>query len=152
MSELTFRKAEKKDLPAVVALLADDDIAENRETGAVSPEYERAFAEMAADHANSILLAEQNGEIVGSLQLVIVPTLSRHGTKRALIEAVRVRADRRGQMLGTQLMRHAIELARAAGCGLVQLTSDKRRKRAHLFYRRLGFEQSHEGFKLELKG
>jgi GNAT superfamily N-acetyltransferase len=152
MSELTFRKAGKDELPAIVALLADDDIGEHREAGAVSPQYERAFAEMSAERGNCVLLAEQDGEIVGSLQLVIIPSLSRHGTKRAMIEAVRIRADRRGQMLGSSLMRHAIEQARAAGCGLVQLTSDKRRKRAHLFYRRLGFEQSHEGFKLELKG
>ena len=77
-------------------------------------------------------------------------SLSRSGAKRATIEAVRVASDLRGKEIGTHLMRHAIAQARAAGCGVVQLTSDKRRARAHLFYRRLGFEQSHIGFKLEL--
>ncbi|HEY1613620.1 MAG TPA: GNAT family N-acetyltransferase [Rhizomicrobium sp.] len=154
MRELTFRTAEKRDLAAIIALLADDDIGENREApaGTISPEYERAFAEMAGCGGNSILLAEHDGEIVGALQLVIVPSLSRQGTKRAMIEAVRVKTDLRGQMVGTKLMRHAIDVARREGSRLIQLTSDKRRKRAHLFYRRLGFEQSHEGFKLELRG
>jgi ribosomal protein S18 acetylase RimI-like enzyme len=82
---------------------------------------------------------------------VFIPSLSRGGSKRALIEAVRVTSSLRGQNIGTALMRKAIEESRAAGCSVVQLTSDRRRTRAHLFYRRLGFEQSHIGFKLELK-
>ena len=152
MSAITFRTASKTDLPAIVAMLADDDIAENREkTGTTVPnEYVAAFEDMSRDPGNRIVLAEQDGEIVGSLQLVFVPSLSRGGTRRGIIESVRVVSRLRGHNIGTELMRHAIAEARAAGCGLVQLTSDKRRARAHLFYRRLGFEQSHIGFTLEL--
>jgi GNAT superfamily N-acetyltransferase len=87
---------------------------------------------------------------VGALQLVFVPGLSRRGAKRAIIESVRVAADLRGRNVGTALMKEAIRLAREGGCSLVQLTSDTRRSRAHLFYRRLGFVQSHFGFKKEL--
>ena len=152
MSDITFRTATREDLPAIDAMLADDEIGENREVigTAVPAAYVAAFEEMSREPANRILLAEKDGAIVGSLQLVFIPSLSRGGTKRALIESVRVTSRLRGQNIGTALMRRAIEDARAAGCGLVQLTSDKRRARAHLFYRRLGFEQSHIGFKLEL--
>ena len=152
MSEITFRAARAEDVPAIVAMLADDEIGESRErTGeGVPQEYFRAFEEMSCVRGNRILLAELDGRIVGSLQLVFIPSLSRSGAKRAIIEAVRVTSDLRGKNIGTALMRQAIAEARAAGCGVVQLTSDRRRSRAHLFYRRLGFEQSHIGFKLEL--
>lgn len=152
MSTLSFRTATKDDLHAVVALLADDEIAENREqaTAGVSEEYAKAFAAMEGEHYNHMLLAESEGRIVGCLQLAFVPGLSRKGTKRAVIESVRVVSDERGRNVGTSLMKEAIRLAREGGCGLVQLTSDNRRARAHLFYRRLGFVQSHFGFKKEL--
>jgi GNAT superfamily N-acetyltransferase len=153
MSELTFRYATEADLLPVVQLLADDEYAESREKGGdtIAPEYAEAFASMQKMPANRILLAEQDGRIVGATQLTFLPGLSRRGATRAFIEAVRVASDLRGHNIGTRLMKHAIAEAHAAGCKLVQLTSDKRRTRAHLFYRRLGFDQSHVGFKLELK-
>jgi GNAT superfamily N-acetyltransferase len=153
MSDITFRTATREDLPAIVAMLADDELGETREkSGAiVPPEYFDAFETMLHEPANRVLLAEQDGEIVGSLQLVFITSLSRRGTKRAIVEAVRVVSKLRGQNIGTALMKHAIAESRAAGCGLIQLTSDRRRARAHLFYRRLGFEQSHIGFKKELQ-
>jgi GNAT superfamily N-acetyltransferase len=154
MSDLTFRTATKDDLHAVVAMLSDDELAENRETpisgDGVSEEYTKAFASMEAEHYNHMLLAESGGKIAGCLQLVFLPGLSRKGTKRAIVESVRVASDQRGKNVGTALMKEAIRLAREGGCGLVQLDSDTRRSRAHLFYRRLGFIQSHFGFKKQL--
>ena len=149
MSDITFRYASEADLPTVIAMLADDEIAENRETS-VPDHYREAFAAMAQEVFNKMLLAEQDGKIVGSLQLVFVPGVSRNGTKRAIVESVRVRSASRGHNIGTGLMKEAIRLARESGCGLIQLDSDLRRPRAHLFYRRLGFVQSHAGFKKEL--
>jgi GNAT superfamily N-acetyltransferase len=154
MSDLTFRTATQDDLHAVVALLSDDELAENREKAiggdGVGEEYMKAFAAMEHEHYNHILLAEAEGKIVGCLHLTFVPGLSRRGAKRAIIESVRVVSERRGQNVGTAIMKEAIRLAREGGCSLVQLTSDTRRSRAHLFYRRLGFTQSHFGFKKEL--
>jgi GNAT superfamily N-acetyltransferase len=97
-----------------------------------------------------MLLAETEGRIVAALQLAFVPGLSRRGATRAIIESVRVSSDMRGRNVGTAIMKEAIRRAREAGCVLVQLTSDTRRTRAHLFYRRLGFLQSHFGFKKDL--
>jgi GNAT superfamily N-acetyltransferase len=153
MSALRFREAKETDLAAIVAMLADDDLGRGREkAGAeLSPAYRNAFAEIASSSANRILVAERDGAIVGTLQLTLIPGLSRQGAKRGLIEAVRVASDARGGGVGEALVKHAIALAKADGCRLVQLTSDKRRARAHDFYRRLGFEASHEGFKLELQ-
>ncbi len=152
MSEMSYRFAEEADLAVLVELLADDDISGHREQNAaqILPEYTRAFAEMSRMPGNRMLLAESDSEIVGVLQLVFVPGLTRRGALRAIIEGVRVKSTVRGQGIGSALIGRAVDEARRAGCALVQLTSDKRRKRAHLFYRRLGFQQSHEGFKLEL--
>ncbi|HWA04059.1 MAG TPA: GNAT family N-acetyltransferase [Rhizomicrobium sp.] len=154
MSELSFRTATREDLRAVVALLSDDELAENREKPlggeGVGEEYERAFRAMEAEHYNHMLLAETEGRIVAALQLAFVPGLSRRGATRAIIESVRVSSDMRGRNVGTAIMKEAIRRAREAGCVLVQLTSDTRRTRAHLFYRRLGFLQSHFGFKKDL--
>jgi GNAT superfamily N-acetyltransferase len=105
---------------------------------------------MAAQQGNSILVAEQAGRVIGCLQLTIIAGLSRRGLTRALIEGMRVAADSRGLRIGERLISHAIRLAREAGCGLVQLTSDNSRADAHRFYKRLGFVASHVGFKLAL--
>ncbi|HTT97484.1 MAG TPA: GNAT family N-acetyltransferase [Rhizomicrobium sp.] len=154
MSDLTFRMATKNDLHAIVAMLSDDELAENREKAidgaGVSEEYAKAFADMEKEQYNHMLVAESEGRMVGALQLVFIPGLSRKGTRRALVESVRVVSDMRGKDVGTALMKEAVRLAREAGCGLVQLDSDTRRSRAHLFYRRLGFVQSHFGFKKQL--
>ncbi|MDE1985862.1 MAG: GNAT family N-acetyltransferase [Alphaproteobacteria bacterium] len=152
MSELSYRFAEEADLPVMVELLADDDISGHREQNGsqILPEYAKAFAEMMRMPFNHMLLAESGGEVVGVLQLVFIPGLSRRGAMRAIIEGVRVKSTVRGHGIGSALIGRAVDEAKRAGCKLVQLTSDKRRPRAHLFYRRLGFQQSHEGFKLEL--
>ena len=150
MSEISFRYAAEADLPIIVAMLADDEIAESRESASVSDEYSEAFSAMAKEVYNKMLLAEIDGKIVGSLQLVFIPGVSRNGSKRALIESVRVKSSMRGHSVGTALMKEAIRIAHQNGCKLVQLDSDLRRPRAHLFYRRLGFVQSHAGFKKDL--
>ncbi|MGC5017639.1 GNAT family N-acetyltransferase [Micromonospora sp. DT47] len=150
MSEVIFREAVRADLPAVIALLADDLLGKARDFTEVDETYERAFADITADPRNQQIVAERAGELVGCLQITYIPGLGRHGAERALIEAVRVRSDLRGDGLGRRMMEWAIDRARERGCALVQLTTDKTRADAHRFYRNLGFVASHEGMKLPL--
>jgi ribosomal protein S18 acetylase RimI-like enzyme len=152
MSDTTIRPARREDVPAIVALLADDPLGQTRETPAnpLPAAYWQAFDDIAAQSGNHLLVAVRGGAVVGCLQLTIIPGLSRRGMKRGLIEAVRVAASCRGQGIGEDLVRHAIEISRAVGCGLVQLTSDNARTDAHRFYERLGFVASHVGMKLAL--
>jgi len=149
-----FRRARREDVPAIVALLAQDAIAVSRESfvaGKDLPdEYWQAF-EAIDDAAHDFLaVIDDGGEIVGTLQLTFVRSLSRRGAARAIIESVRVRADLRGQGLGQKFVVWAIDRARSRGCRVVQLTTDKRRTDAHRFYAKLGFAATHEGMKLEL--
>ncbi len=150
VTEVTLREAVRADLPAILALLTDDALGRTREHPTVDEAYERAFADITADPRNQQVVAERDGEVVGCFQLTYIPGLGRHGAQRALVEAVRVRADLRGQGVGEAMMTWAIDQARRRGCGLVQLTTDKSRTDAHRFYRRLGFVASHEGMKLPL--
>ncbi|MGW0389672.1 N-acetyltransferase family protein [Streptomyces sp. NPDC003042] len=148
---MIFRTATRQDLPAVLALLADEERVLDPASVVVGEAHERAFADIEADPRNEMLVLTDGDEILGCLQLTYVPGLGQEGQQRALVEAVRIRADRRGEGLGAEVMRLAVERARERGCGLVQLTSNKRRSAAHRFYERLGFARSHEGFKLPLK-
>ncbi|MGQ4486369.1 N-acetyltransferase family protein [Streptomyces sp. SAS_281] len=145
-----LRTATRSDLPAVLALLADEDAVTDPASIVVSEAYEKAFADITGDPRNEILVLEVDGAVVGCLQATYIPGLGRGGAERALIEAVRVGADRRGSGLGRRLMELAVERARSRGCALVQLTSARRRTDAHRFYTSLGFTASHEGFKLAL--
>ena len=146
---MNIRPMTRADLDAVVALLADDGLGRGRETPG-DPAYADAFARMEATPGNLYLVAEQAGHVVGCLQLTMIHGLSRRGASRAQIEGVRVAANCRGQRIGERLFEAAFERARGAGCGLVQLTSDKTRQDAHRFYERLGFVASHTGFKRDL--
>lgn len=150
MSDVIYREAVRADLPAVIALLADDVLGKARDFTEVDEAYERAFAAIDADPRNQLIVAERAGELVGCLQITYIPGLGRHGGERSLIESVRVRSDRRGQGLGRDLMTWAVDQARQRGCALVQLTTDKTREDAHRFYLSLGFVASHEGIELAL--
>lgn len=147
-----FRRATLSELPQIVALLADDDIGRTREattTGDALAPYLAAWTAMEAEPSNWILVAvAEDDEVLGVLQLTLIAGLSRQGTKRAQIEGVRVKSTARGASVGRQLMAFAIETAKQHGCGLVQLTTDKRRADARRFYESLGFEATHVGMKI----
>jgi GNAT superfamily N-acetyltransferase len=146
-----FRTATRSDLAAIIALLADEETVLDPSTIDVDEAYAKAFEAIDADGRNEMMvLDEGDGTVLGCLQLTYIPGLGRHGEERALIEAVRIRADRRGAGLGRELLVRAIDRARGRGCTLVQLTSNKRRVEAHRFYGSLGFVRSHDGFKLPL--
>ncbi|MEU8757800.1 GNAT family N-acetyltransferase [Streptomyces sp. NPDC048659] len=150
MSDLEMRPAREEDLPAIVAMLADDPLGAQRESPDDLAPYTAAFARLDRDPNQHVVVAVRAGRVVGTLQLTVIPGLSRRGTTRSIIEGVRVHTEERGSGLGTRLIEWAVETSRTEGCRLVQLTSDVSRTDAHRFYERLGFEPSHLGFKLSL--
>ncbi|MFI8824195.1 GNAT family N-acetyltransferase [Streptomyces sp. NPDC053431] len=150
MSDLEIRPAEQDDLPAIVAMLADDPLGAQRESPDDLSPYLAAFERLAGDPHQHVVVAVRAGKVVGTLQLTVIPGLSRRGTTRSIIEGVRIHTEERGSGLGSRLIEWAVEESRVQGCRLVQLTSDVTRTDAHRFYERLGFEASHVGFKLSL--
>jgi GNAT superfamily N-acetyltransferase len=150
MESLVIRRATADDVPAIVAMLADDPLGATRESPG-DQAYAAAFKEIDADPRQFLAVAVAGAEVVGTLQLTFIPGLSRLGATRALIEAVRVRSDQRGGGLGKRLVEWAIDTARERGAAMIQLTTDASRKDAHRFYERLGFVASHVGMKLPLR-
>lgn len=150
VTEPTIRPATRCDLAAIVAMLADDELGAMRESPGDISSYEAAFAAISASPDILLMVVEDAGEIVGTAQVAFIPGLSHRGATRADIEAVRIARSRRGAGLGGTLIASCIDAAEARGCRMVQLTSNAQREEAHRFYRRLGFTQSHVGFKLAL--
>jgi len=146
------RDAEERDLPAIVALYADDELGATREQPGepLADGYRRAFVAISDDPRTRLVVAEEHGEVVGTLQLSFLSHLVRRGGDRAQIEAVRIAAGHRGSGLGRELISWAVEQARLRGCVLVQLTTDASRTDARRFYESLGFAASHVGMKLPL--
>uniref|UniRef100_A0AAU2JSS2 GNAT family N-acetyltransferase n=1 Tax=Streptomyces sp. NBC_00049 TaxID=2903617 RepID=A0AAU2JSS2_9ACTN len=149
-SGLDIRPATEADLPAIVAMLADDPLGATRESPDDLTPYRTALRRLTDDPNQHLVVAVRADRVIGTLQLTIVPGLSRKGSTRSIIEGVRVHADERGSGLGTRFIEWAIEKSRSENCDLVQLTSDASRTDAHRFYERLGFTPSHVGFKLQL--
>lgn len=150
---LKFRQATREDLPEIVRMLADDFLGSTRERyeNPLPESYVKAFEEIDADKNNELIVAERDGEIVGMLQLTFTPSISFQGGKRATVESVRTDSKYRGQGIGKEMMRWAINRAREEGCISMQLTTNSERTEAHRFYENLGFKGSHLGMKLSLK-
>lgn len=148
-----LRRADEDDVGPIVELMAQDQLRASVDSSdpARRAPYKAAFAAIDTDPAHLLCVAEDSlGGIVATMQLSFLPGLARGGALRMQIEAVRVDEGLRGNGLGSAMIRWAVEEAARRGASLVQLTSDNTRTDAHRFYERLGFTQSHAGFKLLL--
>ncbi|RWG86551.1 MAG: GNAT family N-acetyltransferase [Mesorhizobium sp.] len=152
MGEVQIRRARQADLPAIVAMLADDALGRAREDTRMplAQAYLDAFSAVDGDPNQLLAVMTDGAAIIGTLQISFLAGLSLRGAWRGQIEAVRIAAGRRGERLGQRLLEWAVERCRERGCKVVQLTTNKSRLDAHRFYERLGFKASHIGYKLEL--
>ncbi len=152
-ARVAVRRATASDVPAIVGLLAADQLGATRDGIGCAEDlaaYQAAFAAIDRDPAHLLIVAQSGHDIVATMQLSFLPGLARRGALRAQIEAVRVHAACRNHGLGAALFTWAIGESRRRHCALVQLTTDKSRVSAHRFYERLGFTATHEGLKLAL--
>jgi ribosomal protein S18 acetylase RimI-like enzyme len=151
--EILFRLATRADLPSIVRMLADDNLGSQRENfeDPLPQSYYSAFEQIDSDPNHELIVAERDGEVIGTLHLMFLPSVSFQGGLRAQVESVRVDKRFQSQGIGSQMMRWSIERAKQRGAHVVQLTTHKTRVDAHRFYERLGFKGSHLGMKLSLK-
>lgn len=150
-----MREAVAEDVARIAALILHGAPTQTRTPEEIAaeaqhPAYRDAFARIRAGNHTSLFVAERDGSVVGTYQISLLPGLAERGRVRAKIESVHVAPECRGRGIGAIMMRHALAFAAAKGVGLVELTSNKARPDAHRFYTRLGFSQSHEGFKKAL--
>src|SRR5215207_4196469 len=150
---LVFRLATRTDLPAIVRMLADDGLGRQRERdeNPLPAAYHSAFEQIESDPNHELIVAEQDGEVIGTLHLIFLPSISFQGGLRAQVESVRVDRKYQNIRIGSEMMKWTIARARERGAHMVQLTTHKTRQDAHRFYERLGFKGSHLGMKLDLK-
>ena len=150
--DITFRLAKRTDLPAIVHMLADDEMGSQRERleGPLPESYYTAFEQIDRDANHELVVAELNREVIGTLQLIFIPSISYQGGLRAQVESVRVDKPYQSQGIGSEMMKWTIERAKSRSAHIVQLTTHKSRADAHRFYERLGFKASHVGMKLSL--
>ena len=150
---IRFRLAKRADLPSIVRMLADDDLGRRRERyeDPLPEAYSSAFDQIESDPNHELIVAEHDGEIIGTLHLMFLPSISFQGGLRAQVESVRVDKRFQSQGIGSALMQWSIQRAKQRGAHIVQLTTHKTRVDAHRFYERLGFKGTHLGMKLSLK-
>ncbi|MFY0681087.1 MAG: GNAT family N-acetyltransferase [Thalassovita sp.] len=148
---MRFRIAERADVPAIVDLLADDVLGVGRESVSELTPYLAAFDQIQSEDSNLLIVGELEGVIIATYQLTVMSGLSLHATRRAHVEGVRVASSLRGQGVGKRMFDDVEARARALGCGLLQLATNKSRDDAQRFYGRLGYVDSHIGFKKALK-
>lgn len=150
---LSIREAGAADLEAIIRLHEEDSLGSHGD--AWLPEtkaaYEAAFAAIARSPENQLFVACDGERVVGTFQLTFIPNLTGRGALRVKVESVKVASARRSQGIGAEMMAHAEAVARARGARLLELTSNGRRADAHRFYERIGYEQSHKGFKKLLR-
>ncbi len=150
--QIKFRLAKREDVPAIVRMLADDELGSQREEykSPLPESYYAAFEQIDKDPKHELIVAELNGEVIGTLHLIFIPSISFQGGLRAQVESVRVDKKLQSQGIGTKMMQWTIERAKTRGARVMQLTTHISRKDAHRFYERLGFRNSHLGMKLTL--
>ena len=151
ISSVTIRRAGRGDVGAIVAMLADDPLGSARERleDPLPASYFRAFEALEhASHIQLVVAEDEDGAVIGCLQLCILPGLSSQGASRGLIEDVRVATHCRSRGVGEKIVQWAVAEARAKGCALVELLTHNTRVDAQRFYARLGFQPSHVGMTL----
>ena len=150
--DFKIRTAVFSDVKKIVNMLSDDKLGQTREDNStpLNSGYIKAYEAIDKDLNNEVIVMENEGRILGMLQLTIIPYLTHMGSWRCLVEGVRVHKEFRGQGLGVELLKWSINRAKERDCKMIQLTSDKQRPETLRFYEMLGFKASHEGFKLKL--
>jgi len=151
--DVTFRLAKRADLPSIVRMLADDELGSQRERmeNPLPESYSSAFEQIDQDPNHELIVAEKDGEVIGTLHLMFLPSVSSQGGLRAQVESVRINRRFQSRGIGSQMMKWVMERAKQRGAKMVQLMTHKSRVDAHRFYERLGFKGSHLGMKLNLK-
>ena len=147
----SVRAAREEDIPRILELyqqLAITDAETERQHTLPLEHYRKAFGEIGDFLGLELLVAEEAGEVIGSLVLVIVPNLSHGARPWAVIENVIVDERYRRRGVGRLLMEYAVSQARAMDCCRIGLDSNKIRDEAHQFYGAMGFETSAYSFRM----
>ena len=148
MSKFAIREARDEDMECILTLYRDGEIGEEE---FFTPKEARAQLEAFRNYPSyRAFVAEFEGEIVGTYELLIMDNLRRRGRKSAIVEDVAVRKQHQRRGIGRAMMQHAMQQAKDAGCYKLVLSSNLNRVDAHAFYEALGFEKHGYSFRVEI--
>ena len=133
------RGAQEGDAAAIAGLLTE--LGYPAEPAQMAPR----LARMLAEPGQEVLIADADGEVIG-LATVIVRHVIHRDAPFARLSSLIVTERRRSQGVGQRLVVTAEEIARQAGCNVIEVTSSARRQRAAEFYGRLGFVEQRRRF------
>jgi GNAT superfamily N-acetyltransferase len=146
-----IRAATESDMPHILELYQELSLTTSQaeQVLTASPEdYRRVFADICTTPKRELLVAESQGEVVGTIGLLIVPNLSHSATPYAIAENLVVTQKYRRRGIARRLLEYCIARAREERCHRIELCSDRRREEAHRLYRSAGFEPSAYGFRI----
>ena len=134
--DIIIRISEKEDLPQIFKLykeLQPDDPPINEECATV------VWGQANASGAK-YFVADDNGCIVASCFVAIIPNITRGCSSIGFIENVITACEYRRRGIGKKLLVAAVEYAKNQGCYKVTLQSGSKRSEAHEFYESIGFD------------
>ncbi|WP_094604131.1 hypothetical protein SPSIL_045800 [Sporomusa silvacetica DSM 10669] len=149
LDSITIRKAKCWDLPKVLLLYQEFELAYHHNPGSEKAE-DVIWERLLQDPRQHLLVAEVAGSVIGTLTVIVIPNIGHGGYPWAAIENVVVEAPYRSAGIGRNLMESAAKLCQDYGCYKIVLSSNLARQQAHAFYRRLGWQQTHIGFSIAL--
>jgi len=131
--KLVLREARPGDAGAIAGLLASlgYDVTE--------ADAKRRLARL--KKGGEPLLVAERGGVIGCLTWHITPVVHRPRPVGRITMMV-VAEEARGEGVGAALVAETEARLKAAGCGLIEVTSNLKRLRAHNFYEKLGYERT----------
>jgi len=148
--DLSIRTAEEADLPKILAVYSSAGL--ERRGSLELEEAQALFRRMISYPFYKVYVAESEGQVLGSFELLIMDNLANGGLPSGLVEDVAVAREAQGRGIGKAMMLFAMEECRREGCYKLALSSNQIRVEAHGFYEALGFTRHGFSFRVELEG
>jgi ribosomal protein S18 acetylase RimI-like enzyme len=141
---ITIRPATDADVPALLDLYAELHPDDPPVPADVASEV---WPRIAAQAGRTVLVAELDGVIAGTVDCTILPNLTRGARPFALVENMVVGTAHRRSGVGRLLVDAVLDLAGSTRCYKVQLLSRSSRVDAHAFYESCGFRATAQGYR-----
>jgi GNAT superfamily N-acetyltransferase len=147
VKKMIIRKAQDKDIPQILELYKQLSFEPEKYQKAPEADCRRMLTEIEKYPNSALLVAEEDGKVVGTTFLAILPAFAHHTSPFAVVEYVVVDEKVRSKGIGKALMEDCKARSKAAGCYKIMLASSKQRTRAHKFYREMGYKEDALSFR-----
>lgn len=145
--DISIDVANLADLDEILILYSSPDM-DNGDTLSVE-KAETIFVKMGNYPDYKVYVAKLKDRIIGTFALLIMDNMIHQGRSSGLVESVVVSEEFRMMGIGKMMMEFAMQKCRESNCYKMALSSNLKRKKAHSFYEKLGFEKHGHSFLIE---